>query len=90
MFLKSTNGTKSRKASLIWYNEASISQGLFSITFNISMKIEMQGTRGEFMSNMDGAFCKNSSRQKGVVFFRKNLILDVWQGPEYASWYIYY
>ena len=87
--LKSTNGTKSRKVSLTWYNEAS-SPGLFSITFNINVKIEMQGTRGKFMSNMDGAFCKNSWRQKGVDFFSKNLILDVWQGPEYASRYIYY
>ena len=31
-----------------------------------------------------GLFCENSEWLKSVNYFRKNYILDVWQGSEYA------
>ena len=33
----------------------------------------------------DGAFCENYQRLLAINYFRKFLILDVWQGSEYAS-----
>ena len=69
-FLNCTNGTKSRKAFHISYNEASIMSKFIQYHFQYQCALSICGVS---VAHLEGAFCKNSSRQKGVDVFSQKV-----------------
>ena len=69
--------------------EKNISYFIFLISILITCRIHNSIVRKSLFKNLsgisDGAFCENYQRLLAINYFRKFLILDVWQGSEYAS-----
>ena len=62
---------------------------IFLMSILITCRIHNNIVRKSIFKNLsgisDGAFCENYQRLLAINYFRKFLILDVWQGSEYAS-----